>query len=373
MSRIVLILFVTLLFGCDDDPLDTVSQQSAPVLKEQKKDGESNEAKKEAPVEAAQDNKVIEEKKPEIPTPGKDVEPIGREPRLQGPVATVNGQSVNSHRFYEELDKTAKHGAKIPEARLSRIRENILNRLIEEELIKQSVKSENIKVSDKEIDKAFKEYREKFKSDDQFANYLKHGKHTEESIRDRIRQKKNLEKLIDKKGSMKVSKTEISEFYEKNKVFYKQKEAIHAKHILFMLKPDAEAAEEEEVLNKIKRIEKLLRRGIDFSLLAKENSEGPTAPKGGDLGFFSRGQMVKPFEDVAFALKPGEISKRVRTRFGYHIIQVVERKEEHQKPLKEVQAQIRASLKNKKFFQERRRVLDLLKADAKIENNLGVN
>jgi peptidyl-prolyl cis-trans isomerase C len=367
---LLLTLFVFLAVGCNDSPEETLSKES----------------------ESSEDNKVITSEDADLkengddgentsPTPSEKVEPaldakaeptnvVERETRLTGPVATVNGKAIDSNKFYKELDKAAKHGAKIPPERVERIKSNILNRIIEEELISQAVDQEKIRISKKNIEKSFKEYREKFKSTDQFANYLKHGKHTEESIRERIRQKKSLEKLIEKKGSRKISKKEIQEFYDKNKMFYQEKEAVHARHILFKIKRDADAKTEANVMKRVKRVEKLLLRGVDFASLAKEFSEGPTAPKGGDLGFFSRGQMVKPFEDVAFILKPAETSAPVRTRFGFHLIQVTERRDESQKPLKEVQSQIQSSLKNKRYFQERRRILELLKSEAKIVDNI---
>jgi peptidyl-prolyl cis-trans isomerase C len=80
--------------------------------------------------------------------------------------------------------------------------------------------------------------------------------------------------------------------------------------------------------------------------------------------------MVKPFEETAFKMKVGTVSGPVRTRFGFHIIKVTDKREERKKPFSEVKDQIKQSLKNKKFFQERRKLLEGLRKDAKIEKRL---
>jgi peptidyl-prolyl cis-trans isomerase C len=142
---------------------------------------------------------------------------------------------------------------------------------------------------------------------------------------------------------------------------------VKASHILVKLPEKATPEQEKAALDKIKAIEVELKGGKDFEEVATRMSEGPSAPKGGDLGFFGAGQMVKPFEEKAFAMKVGEVSGPVRTRFGFHIIKVVDKREERKKTFEEVKDQIEQSLKNKKFFQERRALLETLEKEAKIE------
>lgn len=362
---------IFLSFSCSDESGSTLSKESAPT-EESDKDGKSasGDVKSEAESEETGASETAKAEKAETE---EEVDPLTPTPRIAGPVALVNGKEIDKNAFYAELDKAAKHGAKIPPERVSRIRNNILNRMIEDELIDQALRDEKIEVPGKKIEAAYREYRDKFKSQDQFENYLRHGNHSVQSIRKRIENKMAIEMLIEKRGGTGVSDDEILGFYEKNKRFYFEKEAVHARHILFKLKPDASKEEEAEVMNKVRRIQKLIRREVAFDKLAKEFSEGPTSTKGGDLGFFSRGQMVKPFEDAAFGMKSGQVSGPVRTKFGYHLIQVLERREESQKELKEVKEQIRSSLKNKKFFQERRELLEQLQSKAEIVNHLKGN
>ena len=141
-----------------------------------------------------------------------------------------------------------------------------------------------------------------------------------------------------------ISDEKISAFYKENPTFFEASEEVSARHILF--KVEAGADEETKAAAKAKA-EAALKRvlaGEDFATLATELSEGPSGPKGGELGFFSKDRMVAPFADAAFALKPGETSGVVQTRFGYHIIRVEERHDARTVPLDEVRDRIRQGL-----------------------------
>ncbi len=103
--------------------------------------------------------------------------------------------------------------------------------------------------------------------------------------------------------------------YKEFAATFKPQEELRASHILVATRQDAEKIKAE------------LDAGRPFADLAKEKSTGPSGPKGGDLGYFTRGRMIKEFEDAAFALKVGEVSDPVKTKFGWHIIKLVDRRQ----------------------------------------------
>lgn len=127
---------------------------------------------------------------------------------------------------------------------------------------------------------------------------------------------------------VKLTEEEIAEYYKENKEDFIKEEEYHLRHILVETQEEAEV-----ILGKI-------RGGADFAELAKERSLGPSGEKGGDLGFITRGRTIKPFEDAAFALKPGDISEVVKTEFGYHIIKLEEISPKRQKTLEESSIEI---------------------------------
>ncbi len=142
-----------------------------------------------------------------------------------------------------------------------------------------------------------------------------------------------------------VSDQEVKAYYEKHKKEFVQPEAIHARHILIPVAQNASPKEVKAALKKAEMIRKRALNGESFAKLAKEYSADPgTKDKGGDLGFFTKGQMIEDFEKAAFALKPGQISKPIRTAFGFHIIKVEEVRPATQKSFAEVKDQIREQL-----------------------------
>ncbi len=169
---------------------------------------------------------------------------------------------------------------------------------------------------------------------------------------------------------IKISDDDAKKYFDQNKAEFQTPEQVRASHILIStrntdpnadpnkVKADAKA-KAEEVLAKVKT-------GGDFAALAKEYSSCPSAQKGGDLGLFGRGQMVKPFEDAAFALEPNQVSGIVETEFGYHIIKVTEHKDANTTGFDAAKPKIVETLQNQKKGQLAKDFITQLKAEATI-------
>ena len=138
-----------------------------------------------------------------------------------------------------------------------------------------------------------------------------------------IKEEKLKQQVIDKeiKSRINLTEAEINEYYNEHKdEFPKRPEMDRIGMLVRKIEPGEKTVKEK--LKQIKKIKEMIESGEDFAELAKKYSEGPSKVNGGDLGYFEKGMMVKPFEDAAFKVKKGEVSDVVRTRFGFHIIKV---------------------------------------------------
>lgn len=144
-----------------------------------------------------------------------------------------------------------------------------------------------------------------------------------------------------------VDPEDVKKFYESNKQRFVQREERRASHILLAVKPDASDADKKAIEAKAQALAaELKKKPAGFAEAAKKNSQDPgSAAQGGDLGYFARGAMVKPFEEAAFAAKKDEIVGPVRSDFGWHIIRVTDIKPEKGKSLAEATPEIEAELK----------------------------
>jgi len=149
-----------------------------------------------------------------------------------------------------------------------------------------------------------------------------------------------------------VTPEEVQARYTANSAVYSTPEQTRARHILFRVEADDEAAVRAEAEGVLARV----KAGEDFATLAREYSDDSSSAEGGDLGYFGRGAMVPEFDEVAWALAPGETSDLVRTSFGFHIIKVEDRRPASTRPLDEVRPQIEEQLRGEKAQAEAMRI-----------------
>lgn len=173
-----------------------------------------------------------------------------------------------------------------------------------------------------------------------------------------------IETTIDPQVS--VTAEDVETYYNENPQMFQQPEQVHARHILMTTGAEATSDAKAAALAKAAAARKRAVAGEDFAALATEMSEGPSAPQGGDLGFFGRQQMVAPFADAAFALEVGQISEVVETQFGYHVIKVEEKKPASTMSLDEVRQPLEQMLRQNQGGQATNSVLEQLAAKAAI-------
>lgn len=169
-------------------------------------------------------------------------------------------------------------------------------------------------------------------------------------------------KYFEKKAKkLNINEREIKEYYKKNKERYKEPEGVHVKHILIYIPKDADKATEKEALEKAKQIRAQILKGAKFEELAKIYSDDAgSKKKGGDLGIIKKGQTIPEFEKVIFKLKPGEISRPIRSSYGYHIVKVEEKIPEKILPFEEVKDLVKKDYLQKKQEELMRQILQKL-------------
>ena len=292
---------------------------------------------------------------------------------MQSKAAEVNGTVITLEDLTGEMNsfrqRMMQQGRILPEAELAGVRKELLNQLIDRELLFQDSKARGIAIESSIVQAELTKIKGRFKSEEAFKNALAGSNTSEAELSAKIIEGLAIRKLIDTHiaPNMTVTDKESKSFYEENPDLFKQDEQVKASHILIKLDTAADEAQKTKAQNEIADLQKQLKAGGDFAQLAKEHSQGPSAKNGGDLGYFGRGQMVKPFESAAFGLKVGEVSEIVETRFGYHLIIVTDKKPAVVVPFPETETKIREHLKQKKLEQEVVAYLQTLREKAKIE------
>ncbi len=166
----------------------------------------------------------------------------------------------------------------------------------------------------------------------------------------------------------KISDADIKKYYAENREKYTQKEKVRARQIVILVPPDASSEKEAEARARAEEVLSYARKGDDFVSLVKKYSEGPTKSRDGDLGYFTNDKILPSYGKVAFALKkPGSISDIVRSGFGFHIVQLMEKKSAKVLDLKTVRDRIVQKMESKQKMEVRQSLARNLRDKAQVE------
>jgi len=254
-------------------------------------------------------------------------------------VVTVNGQEITKDLFYARLERES--GA------------SVLNQLIMETVIRQAGEQAGVAPTDEEIAEKFNQFKANFPDEATFQNALAQYGVQEEQLIEELHMITILDRLSTK--DVVITEDDVAAYFAENKERLGQPEQVRASHIL---------VDSEETANEILAD---LEGGADFAAIAAEKSIDPgTKDRGGDLGFFTRTDMVPEFADAAFALEPNQLSGVVKSPYGYHIILVTDRKEAVAAELEDVRGQITETLRRERAKDINELIRELM-GEAKVE------
>jgi len=258
---------------------------------------------------------------------------LGDQP-VKAYIATVNGAgiTIRDFKWADSLaeQKEARSGKPVDAVRFAEIKKIILESLINRELLFQESKKKGIVIGEPEVTPAYNSLIEDMPREIDLETFFKELDFSEEKIKDELRRVIAIQRLLDQELAIDdtVSEKEMKNFYDSNIGQFIIPGPVHASHILIKADLKSNESKNAQARKQIETIQERLRNGEDFAKMAKMYSQGPSGIKGGDIGWLRHGQTVRPFEAAAFALEPGEISDIVETRFGYHLIKMLEKRPE---------------------------------------------
>ena len=289
-------------------------------------------------------------------------------------IARVNGESIYEDRLNQEvkrsLEKFRKYGMRKEDPNLIRkLQKRALDKLIGDELIYQKSRKLTIDNIDTKVEEELKTLEKKYGQGEGMEKYLKANNLTIGKVREFLRMRICVNEYLKQKGILEpeVSEKQIRQAYEDNTDNYSREESVKVSHILIAVDWKADPEVKEKAQKKAEQIRREILEGKDFAEMARKYSDCNSASNGGRLNYIKRGYMPEEFDKVAFAMEKDELSDLVKTRFGYHIIKVLDKKPAGKIPYEQVRSFIKKYLQEKESQKKLAIHIENLKNKAEIE------
>ncbi len=252
----------------------------------------------------------------------------------------------------------------------------LAERFVTSALLKAEAAKRGFSATAADVDEAISNMVSRLPGDMKIDDMLSRMGVTMEEARKELSDGLVINKLIDDvtKG-IEVAEDAVKKFYEENAKYFEQPEQVEASHILIKIDPADATNETAKAVAKAKAegLRAQILAGTNFADLAAAHSDCPSSAQGGSLGYFGRGQMVKPFEEAAFTLGTNEVSEVVETQFGFHVIKVTGKKAASKTPIDEVRERIKEHLSGEQKSELFDKFVEELKGKAKIFINKAVS
>ena len=264
-------------------------------------------------------------------------------------VALVNNEVITLSELeetvkplYDQVRQTSTPAER--EEKLKKVREEVLDHLVDSKLLDQEIKKRKIEIPDRDVDGAIAEVLKSTNlSENDLKKVIAREGMTYSAYRQRIREELGKMRLVSReiKSKIVIEEETLRKAYQENLDKFTDPLEVKIQHIFFPLPQNGSQEEAGVVRNEARSILERARKGEDFTELAKKYSRAPEASEGGVLGYFKHKELMPELEEVGFKLKVGEISDLVSSPMGFHILRVLERKGGEPRPFAEVQNKIR--------------------------------
>jgi parvulin-like peptidyl-prolyl isomerase len=279
----------------------------------------------------------------------------------------VNGQKIEDQEIREEAERLRPSYEQVfadqeAGARESQLMDWSKENVVERVLLRQEAKSSGPEIPPAEVEAAFARVKERYEKPEDLCKEF--GAESEAEVKEMIELQMKVEHTINEVYAKAAEPTEaeIGAWYEQNQDRFSSGEQIHVAHIVKYVNWQTDEATAQEA---VAQAHQEITGGAAFEAVVNKYTD--CADSGGDLGYVTRGQLVEEFEDVVFNLSPGQVSDVFRTRFGFHVAKLYDRKPPTVPPLKDVHDQIVEQVKEQKREQALGEYLDSLRSKATVE------